>query len=209
MGENLVTDRQRYRKLYWCWKAIKQRCLNPQCRVYHNYGGRGITVCDEWLDFEPFLAWALSAGWKDGLEIDRINNDGNYSPDNCRFVTRMVNDNNKRTNTFISVDGETRTLSQWSRVAGINKATISRWMREHGSDYTSERIAESMRDGYVARDYNRNHKTIPVIHIESGMRFESIRRAAKHFKVNTGQLYNAVKHGHNTHAGHFVAAERI
>lgn len=202
-----MTDRQRYRELYWCWKAIKQRCLNPRCRAYHNYGGRGITVCDEWLEFEPFLAWALAAGWKKGLEIDRIDNDGNYSPENCSFVTRVVNDNNRRTNVHITANGATHTIAEWSSITGITHATISKWIREHGFEHAASRIEEAIRDGYTPCDYSRNHKCTPIVHVESGARFESIRKAARHFNINSGQLNNAVRYGHNTHAGHFVRAE--
>lgn len=207
MGGNLVTDRQRYRKLYWCWKAIKQRCLNPRCHAYHNYGARGITVCDEWLEFEPLLAWALEAGWKEGLEIDRADNDGPYSPENCRFVPRTVNDNNKRTNVYVTVNGERRTISGWAAITGISRPAIGSWIRKHGIEYAERRIAEALRDGYVKCDYGRNHKTIPIVHVGSGARFPSIRKAAHQFNINTGQLYNAVRYGHNTHAGHFVRAE--
>lgn len=202
-----MTDRQRYRELYWCWKAIKQRCLNLRCRAYHNYGGRGITVCDEWLEFEPFLAWALAAGWKKGLEIDRIDNDGNYSPENCRFVTRVVNGNNRRTNVHITANGATHTIAEWSSITGIAHVTISQWIREHGFEYAASRIEEAIRDGYTPCDYNRNHKCTPIVHVESSTRFESIRKAARHFNINSGQLNNAVRYGHNTHAGHFVRAE--
>lgn len=81
------------------WNAMKQRCFNPRCRIYPHYGGRGITVCEEWKapnGFWAFQDWAIAAGWAEGLTLDRTNNDGNYDPRNCRFVTRTENLRNRR-----------------------------------------------------------------------------------------------------------------
>ena len=78
-----MTLRQKNIEIYWAWKSMKQRTQNPKCSAYKNYGARGIRVCKEWQIFEPFCKWALSAGWNKGLDLDRINNDGNYCPENC------------------------------------------------------------------------------------------------------------------------------
>ena len=84
-------------KLYKVWQGMKTRCYNPNFMYYCNYGGREITICDEWLnDFKKFYDWATSNGYKEGLTIDRINNDGNYEPSNCRWVTRAEQNRNKR-----------------------------------------------------------------------------------------------------------------
>ncbi|MBK5202157.1 MAG: hypothetical protein JJE45_00345 [Prolixibacteraceae bacterium] len=83
-------------RLYRVWDAMVQRITNPNDSSYHNYGGRNISICEEWKKFIPFMEWALSHGYKDTLEIDREDNDGNYEPSNCRFVTRRVNQLNKR-----------------------------------------------------------------------------------------------------------------
>ena len=83
--------------LYPVWSAMKTRCLNKNHRDYKYYGGRGITVCKDWINSaENFINWALSSGWVPGLQIDRENNDCGYHPDNCRFVTRLVNARNTR-----------------------------------------------------------------------------------------------------------------
>ena len=84
-------------RIYRIWGGIKIRCQNPNSPIYKHYGGRGITVCEEWLKFEPFYEWAMSHGYSDDLEIDRINNNGNYEPDNCRWLTHKENCNNRRT----------------------------------------------------------------------------------------------------------------
>lgn len=82
--------------LYSVWNGMKRRCTNNKDQAYYNYGGRGISVCDEWHGFLPFYNWAINNGWEKGLTIDRKENDGNYEPDNCRFVTRLVQASNRR-----------------------------------------------------------------------------------------------------------------
>ncbi|MCB1454401.1 MAG: hypothetical protein KDJ43_12215 [Rhizobiaceae bacterium] len=78
-------------RLYRVWTAMKVRCTSEKHPRYHRYGGRGISVCESWQEFEPFAEWALANGYRDDLQIDRINNDGSYEPDNCRFVTAAEN----------------------------------------------------------------------------------------------------------------------
>ena len=78
-------------KIYHVWHNMKDRCSNKNHSSYHSYGGRGITVCNEWQDYHSFLIWATNNGWEDGLQIDREENNGNYEPSNCRFVTQAIN----------------------------------------------------------------------------------------------------------------------
>lgn len=84
-------------KLYITWSNMKQRCNNPNHNSYQDYGGRGIEVCDEWLNFIPFRDWSLSNGYLENLQIDRINTKGNYEPSNCRYVTSQINNQNQLT----------------------------------------------------------------------------------------------------------------
>lgn len=108
------TVRQNDKQLYAIWNGIKQRCLNKNNRDYHNYGGRGIEICDEWANkYEAFYYWAIRSGYKTGLQIDRINNNGNYCESNCRFVNRKTQANNKRNNILYTIDGTTKSLAQW------------------------------------------------------------------------------------------------
>lgn len=105
-------------RLYVIWCGIKSRCEGKPTAstmpYYKNYGGRGIKVCAEWRDnFQAFKDWALSHGYKDGLQIDRVNNDGHYEPSNCRWVTVKENSRNKRTNIFLTAFGETKPLEDW------------------------------------------------------------------------------------------------
>ena len=83
-------------KLYMIWNSMKKRCLNLKSTNYKDYGGRGITICNDWLEFIPFRDWALNNGYKEGLQINRINNNGNYKPNNCNFVTSKENNRNRR-----------------------------------------------------------------------------------------------------------------
>lgn len=85
-----------YEPLYHVWNAIKYRCKNSNHKAYNDYGGRGITVCEEWLSYEVFREWSLNNGYMTSLTIDRVDNDGNYCPNNCRWTTAKVQANNKR-----------------------------------------------------------------------------------------------------------------
>ena len=104
---------------------MKSRCNNPNDGKYENYGGRGIKVSEEWNDFLPFYKWAMENGYSDKLEIDREDNDGNYSPNNCRWTNRKVQCNNFSRNHILSYKNETHTLQEWSEILGVNKSTLS------------------------------------------------------------------------------------
>ena len=84
------------RRLWNIWKGMKQRCLNPNVPCHKNYGGRGIEMCKEWMEFEPFRDWALENGYSDELSLDRIDNNGNYEPSNCRWTTMLIQRHNQR-----------------------------------------------------------------------------------------------------------------
>mgnify|MGYP006908855972 CR=1 FL=1 len=112
-------------RIYRIWQGLKWRCYYPTHVSYKYYGGRGITVCKEWLDdFFAFNTWAINNGYNDNLVIDRIDNNGNYEPDNCRWVTMKVQGNNKSNNHLITFNGQTHTLSEWSNITGIKPLTI-------------------------------------------------------------------------------------
>ena len=120
-------------RLYGIWCGMKYRCENKNGTKYNCYGGRGISVCDEWKDFNAFKEWALSNGYDDTLTLDRIDTDGNYEPSNCRFITIQEQQYNKRTNHLITYNGKTQTLTEWAVERGIKRNTLdarinrSRW----------------------------------------------------------------------------------
>lgn len=100
-------------RLYNEWQGIKGRCTDKNNKRYNDYGGRGITICSEWLVPDKFFEWAIKNGYNDNLTIDRIDNNGNYEPSNCRWVDNKTQSNNKRTNILINYNGRIQTLKQW------------------------------------------------------------------------------------------------
>jgi hypothetical protein len=109
------------------WGGMKERCLNENCKNYSEYGGRGITICSEWLnDFMSFYNWSMENGYSDNLSIDRINVNGNYEPGNCRWATPKEQSNNTRINNLIEIEGEIKSLSQWAELSGVSRQTIQR-----------------------------------------------------------------------------------
>lgn len=106
-------------RIYRIWTAMRQRCENPNHENFHSYGGRGITVCDRWQEFENF--YIDMGDPKAGMTIERIDNLKGYSPDNCRWASRMEQANNRRTNTPLTFRGQTLTISEWSRAINIPK----------------------------------------------------------------------------------------
>jgi hypothetical protein len=106
-------------------RTIIARCYNPKHKGYKIYGGRGIHVCQEWKNnIELIVDWMIDNGWKEGLEIDRINNNGHYCPSNCRITTKKENCKNRRSNRLITIGSDIKTLSEWCDVYGINYCTV-------------------------------------------------------------------------------------
>lgn len=112
-------------RIYKIWASMKDRCKNPNNAKFDRYGGRGIDICAGWETFEIFYNWAIQNGYEENLTIDRIDNDGNYEPDNCRWVDMVVQANNKSNNHLLTIGGETHTISEWSRITGLNPRLIS------------------------------------------------------------------------------------
>ena len=112
-------------KIYGVWLSMRERCTSTNHPSYKNYGGRGIKVCDEWMnDFITFYNFAIQNGYVENLTLDRINNDKGYSPDNCRFITRKEQNRNYRKNHNITYKGETLCLSDMADKYGINRGTV-------------------------------------------------------------------------------------
>jgi hypothetical protein len=106
------------------WHNMMGRCYKETHQHYQQYGERGITVCQDWHDITTFFNWAIENGWQDKLEIDRIDNDGNYEPSNCRFVTHKENMRNTRRCKRYEFDGKSLTLVEWSEILGIGYDTL-------------------------------------------------------------------------------------
>lgn len=119
-------------RIYKIWNGMKNRCYLSTLEVYKYYGGRGITICDEWKDdFQNFYDWAMANGYNDTLTIDRIDVNGNYEPDNCRWTTVKVQQNNKRNNRSLQLSGGKITMSELSNISAIPYSTLRNRI-EHG-----------------------------------------------------------------------------
>ena len=122
--ELLQNSRHLNKHLYQVWQDMKQRCNNPRNKYYDRYGVRGIKVCQEWADYDSFFTWAMAHGYAHGLQIDRIDNDGDYTPDNCRWATPKENTNNRAVCIKITHEGKTHTATEWAHIMGIPARTI-------------------------------------------------------------------------------------
>lgn len=113
--------------LYNTYYGMLNRCYNTNNRKYYAYGERGISVCEEWRGkngYSNFIKWAISSGYKKGLSIDRIDVNGNYSPQNCRWANDFQQNNNRRINVFLEFQGERHTLAEWSRITGVSQSKV-------------------------------------------------------------------------------------
>lgn len=123
-------------RLYKIWANMKSRCFNPNTINFKNYGGRGITVCEDWLVFDGFKDWALKNDYNDRLQIDRIDNDKNYTPNNCRWVLPKINSSNKRNNLIFTYKNKTQCLKMWAEELNIdyillyNRIIVRKWSFE-------------------------------------------------------------------------------
>lgn len=138
---------------YRIWSSMLTRCNNPKSKSYKDYGGRGIKVCKKWLSFMGF--WEdVKKGYSDKLTIDRINNDGNYSKENCRWVTRTKQGNNKKNNVYLTFNGERKTVAQWITKIGINKQTL--WARINRGWSIEKALITSVRKKHCK--FNKSNK---------------------------------------------------
>lgn len=111
-------------RLYKIWVDMKRRCNNPNRKGSKNYCDKGILVCEEWNEFINFKQWAISNGYDDTLTIERKDNNKNYCPENCCWISKSEQSKNRSTNHYITFNGETKTLSDWALTIGINRLTL-------------------------------------------------------------------------------------
>lgn len=116
--------------IYAVWYNMMARCYNFDNKDYNYYGGRGIIVFDEWHDITNFYSYAINSGWEKGLEIDRVDNDSSYTPENCRWVSHKKNCRNRKTNYHLTIKGETKLLVEWEEKYGLSKWTIKRRIKD-------------------------------------------------------------------------------
>lgn len=140
------------KRIYHIYSNMIQRCTNINNKSYKDYGFRNIKVCDKWKkDFINFYNWAMKNGYEDNLTIDRIDVNGNYEPQNCRWVSKEIQARNKRNNNYITIHNETHCLSEWSRRLKIPVSTLRRkgkddWIKLYNEYYSSMKLEERTKD---------------------------------------------------------------
>lgn len=123
-------------RIYHIWRGMKDRCYNVHSPNYYRWGGRGITICDEWKDnFSVFYSWAMENGYSENLTIDRIDNNGNYEPSNCRWATIEEQSRNRKSNVVIQIGNSKRTLKEWCEIFELEYGTILE--RYHNNGFES------------------------------------------------------------------------
>lgn len=128
---------------YRRWKSMLSRCYNKNHTYYYNYGGRGITVCEEWKNsYQNFCDWVKKSGYKKGLTLDRIDNNKGYSPENCRWATRKQQGRNQRTNKKITINGKTKLMCEWAEISGISEKNISKRIKR---GWTNEELLKPLK----------------------------------------------------------------
>ena len=142
-------ETRRNKRLYSIWKTMRQRCLNPKSTNFHKYGARGITVCEEWDSFISFQDWAYLNGYAQNLTLDRIDNDGDYEPANCRWATYIEQNNNRRDNKRITFQDQTMTISEWARYLGMSVTTL--WSRLYEYNWSIEKALTTSRRRYASQ----------------------------------------------------------
>lgn len=125
-SESKMKYDSKHNRIYSIWRGMKERCYYKHNKRYEQYGGRGIKVCMEWHNFATFQEWALSSGYSDELSIDRIDNNGNYSPENCRWATNIEQANNKSQSKIIDCEGKCMTLAQWCKILSLPYSSVYR-----------------------------------------------------------------------------------
>ena len=169
------------KRLYNTYYHMKRRCFNLKDKEYHRYGGRGITVCDEWLGkngFENFYSWAMNSGYQDNLSIDRIDNNKNYEPSNCRWATPEQQMNNVNYNVRLTYNGETHTIAEWSRIIGIDQDTIQSRIK-----YYNMPVEKALFKSPTSKKRVAIYKDGCLINI-----FDSQKEAAEFVGVHTSQM---------------------
>jgi hypothetical protein len=170
------THGMRWTRLYSIWTQMLQRCNNQSLRHYDRYGGRGITVCNDWEDFVVFVEWAKKNGYKEGLTIDRINVDGNYEPKNCKWSTDIEQARNKRTSRYITINGETKTVAEWAEISELPYKTLQRRIYTGCKEGDLLAPVGTIYEHKFLIEINGVEKTINGWAKEAGLPFSTVKR---------------------------------
>ncbi|MGN5653475.1 hypothetical protein [Bacillus sp. Brlt_9] len=182
-------------RMYKRWNSIKQRCFNPKHPNYHHYGGRGIVMCETWKeDFEKFYNWSLENGFEEDLTLDRIDNNGIYEPNNCRWVTMEEQSNNKRDNIIVEYEGAEMTLKQAANNMAVNyKALEARYRR----GYRGKELFQELKE-HTAGSLNGNSK----------LKEEQVKQIKTLLRKGLSQTKIAKMYGVSKHCIHHIKIEK-
>lgn len=163
-------------RLYQEWQSMKDRCLNPNIPCYERYGGRGISICDDWLYPDNFFNWAMTNGYDNSLTIDRIDNGGDYEPSNCRWVDIKTQCRNRRSNIIVEYEGQEMTLIEASEKSGINYGALTR--RYHKGD-RGEKLFRPILKQQRLVEYNGKMITLKELSEITGIPYTTL--VSRHF----------------------------
>lgn len=187
-SENELTNAKdkggKWNPLYKCFEAMRARCLRPSDHNYHNYGARGIKVCKEWMEggYKVFRLWAIRNGYHQGLSLDRIDNDGDYSPENCRWADNVTQGRNRRTNISLTYKGTTLTLAEWAERTGLYYTTLLERFRK---GWTPEEIIETPKRVYTRGEKAHRKAYIKFSLFVNPMMLSTGQQKRMNFKTGT------------------------
>lgn len=145
-------------RLYFSWRSMRQRCLNPKNKVFKNYGGRGITVCKAWLNYDNFFKWAIKNGYKNNLTLERLNVDKGYKPSNCKWILLKHQARNTQRTVRLTFNGVTKALSEWCEFLEVDYAKVAKRHHKYGAT-TFEELFHSGRL-FSLRKSKEKHKCL-------------------------------------------------
>ena len=154
------------KKAYFMWKDMIKRCSDSKCSNYHHYGARGISVCDEWKDFKNFLKWLESNGFDKNMgrecSIERIDVNGDYSPQNCKIAGIKEQQNNKTDNHYIIINGKTMTVTQWCEITGVKRSVAYDRIKNGWAEEDAVTLAPSHKKRYRRSENGQKERTVQL-----------------------------------------------
>lgn len=167
-------------RIHRIWLGMIKRCTIKSASGYKNYGGRGITVCDEWLnDFMNFYNWSIENGYNDKLTIERKDVNGNYKPDNCKWATIKEQENNKRNTRYVTIDNQTHSLSKWSDISGISYTVLNE--RYENNKINKDEFLKPNDRCKIHVNYNDKLVNLKELSIMTGITYDTL-----HERYNNG-----------------------